>query len=100
LNATTRSPPGSASRAVKGLQASGEDRFATGEDEEKRRVTKTEVPTAKTDRRRRREAKSDEDRGAYGEDLFATGEDKEKRREAKTRAPTAKSKTRREGVGE
>ena len=56
LNATTRSPPGSASRVVKGLQASGEDRgtygengFATGEDEEKRRVTKTEAPTAKTD---------------------------------------------------
>ena len=55
LNATTRSPPVSASRAVKGLQASGEDRgaygenrFATGEDEEKRRMTKTEAPTAKT----------------------------------------------------
>ena len=55
LNATTRSPPGSASRTVKGLQASGEDRgaygenrFATGEDEEKRRVTKIEAPTAKT----------------------------------------------------
>ena len=55
LNATTRSPPGSASRSVKGLHASGEDRgaygenrFATGEDEEKRRVTKTEAPTAKT----------------------------------------------------
>ena len=55
LNATTRSP-GLASRAVEGLQASGEDRgaygedrFATGEDEEKRRVTKTEAPTAKTE---------------------------------------------------
>ena len=71
LNATTRSPPGSASRAVKGLQASGEDRgtydedrFVTGEDEEKQREAKTRAPRAKT------------------------------------RAPTAKSKTRREGVGE
>ena len=42
LNATTRSGPGLASRAVKGLQASSEDRgaygenqFATGGDEEK-----------------------------------------------------------------
>ena len=55
LNAMTRSPPGSASRAVKGLQASGEDRgaygedrFTTGEDEEKRRVAKTEAPAART----------------------------------------------------
>ena len=49
LNATTRSPAGSASRAVEGLQASGEDRGAIGEDEEERRVTKTEAPTAKTE---------------------------------------------------
>jgi len=49
LNATTRSPAGSASRAVEGLQVSGEDRGATGEDEEKRRVTKIEAPTVKTE---------------------------------------------------
>ena len=41
LNATTRSPPGSASRAVKGLQASGEDRGPTA---------KTDSPQAKTKR--------------------------------------------------
>ena len=53
-------------------------------------------------RRRRREVKNDEDRGAYGEDRFATGEDEENRRVAKTEAPTAKTgwpqaKTKRSG---
>ena len=52
LNATTRSPAGSASRAVEGLQVSGEDRGATGEDEEKRREAKTRAPTAKSKTRR------------------------------------------------
>ena len=42
-------------------------------------------------RRRRREVKNDEDRGAYGEDWFVTGEDEEKRRITKTEAPTAKT---------
>ena len=66
LNATTRSP-GSASRAVEGLQPSsedrgayGEDRFAIGDDEEKRRATETEAHTAKTvaPQEKRREAKT------------------------------------------
>ena len=72
--------------------AYGKDWFATGEDEEKRRVAKTEAPTVKTGwpqaktkrsgerqrprrlrrrlvghRRRRREVERGEDRGAYGE---------------------------------
>ena len=64
LNATTRSPPGSASRAVKGLQASGEDRFATGEDEEKRREARTRAPRAKT---RAPTAKSKTRRDGVGE---------------------------------
>jgi len=66
-NATTRSPPGFRCRP--------------------RRLRRGPV----RHRRRRREAKSGEDRGACGEDRFAIGEDEEMRRVAKTEAPTVKT---------
>ncbi|KAG2578753.1 hypothetical protein PVAP13_6NG114403 [Panicum virgatum] len=77
LNATTRSRPGSASRAAR----------ASSFGRRPRRLRRKPI----CHRRRRREAKSDEDRDAYGEDRFATGEDEEKRRVTKTEAPTAKT---------
>ena len=100
LNATTRSPAGSASRAVEGLQASGkdrgaygEDRGATGEDEEKRRVMKTEAPQAKMKtseecrrprriRRRSRRQRRRQRSAKRGEDQVADCEVEDQQRKA------------------
>ena len=93
LNATTRSPAGSASRAIEGLQASGEDRGATGEDEEKRRVMKTEAPQAKMKtseewrrprhiRRRSRRQRRRQRSAKRGEDQVADCEVEDQQRKA------------------